>query len=102
MWQFFEKLQFTAAKLNKFWVDIIYTIFLSTQKHNKREVNVNGTATASNIGYYIYTYILSHVLYLSLFLIACNERAVVDKTVDIDGSIQMEFITAGRFIYIII
>ena len=35
--------------------------------------------------------------------IACNERAVVDKTVDIDGTIQMEsIITAGWFIYIII
>ena len=47
-------------------------------------------------------YIVSHVLYLSLFLITCNARAVVDKTVDIDGSIQMEcIITTGRFIYII-
>ena len=36
----------------------------------------------------------------SLFLIACNEQAVVDKTVNIDDSIEMEFIiTAGRFIY---
>ena len=39
----------------------------------------------------------------SVFLIACNERAVVDKMVDIDGSIQMEYIiTTGRFIYKII
>ena len=34
--------------------------------------------------------------------IACNERVVVYKTVDIDGSIQMEFIiTAGWSIYIL-
>ena len=39
----------------------------------------------------------------SLFLIACNERGIVDKTVDIDDTIQMEFIiTPGRFIYKII
>ena len=38
-----------------------------------------------------------------LFLIACNERTVVTKTIDIDGSIQIKFIiTDGRFIYKII
>ena len=41
----------------------------------------------------MYIEIVTYVLYTySLFLIASNERTVVDETVDIDGSIQMEFI----------
>ena len=45
----------------------------------------------------MYIDIVTYVLYTySMFLIASNERAVVDETVDIDGSIHMEFIiTAG-------
>ena len=53
--------------------------------------------------YLIYIDIVPMYYTCSLFLIACNERAVVDKTVNIDGSIQMEFIIkAGRFTYKII
>ena len=33
-------------------------------------------------------------------LIACNEQAAVDKSADIDGSIQVEFIIATGHLFI--
>ena len=45
----------------------------------------------------MYIDIVTYVLYTySLILMASNGRAVVDETVDIDDSIQMEFIITAR------